>query len=584
MPFSNPLALLGLLSIIPLIVIYLIRPKPREVLFSSTIFLTEEKAERSAVLSRLITDPLFWIQLLVLCSLSIAAAGPYTTEVGTPTSHLVLVVDLSASMESNFAGAKALADPNLDSYQRISIVLAENVPIVALQSGSPAEARDVLAKLTPRAVSADLSSAMILANGLLGSEGGNMLVVSDFISWEGDDPGDTRKLLESSGAVSIVFANSRNGGDNAAIVGGWTIDSGQGFANHTALVHNFGQARTVPISVTGPGGTSSSSVFLGQGQDYYFSFKAYPGVNKITLDLKDAISSDNTAYVFVPEQGQRKILYLGEPGPALTALKSLPNAQVAQSGDYGNFDVVVVSKNASSDGKLNRYIDGGGKVVYIAQNKNESPDYLPVRITGEAKGPVNLWVRSTEFASDIHFDEIGISSYLEANARRQSVTMVEANGAPVLAYWRLGKGTVIYNGLEKDSDFYFRPEYPIFWNEMINWLNGVPDVSASNRKTGETIPLGATVSVQTPSGTVTTTNLLLDEVGMYSYQGKTLSASMYNPRESDLSDGASYPAGQFVTQGGRETLVEKDLSPWVIALAALAVILEMAILRWRRET
>ena len=103
MPFSNPLALLGLLSIIPLIVIYLIRPKPREILFSSTIFLTEEKAERSAVLSRLITDPFFWIQLLVLCSLSIAAAGPYTTEVGTPTSHLVLVVDLSASMESNFA-------------------------------------------------------------------------------------------------------------------------------------------------------------------------------------------------------------------------------------------------------------------------------------------------------------------------------------------------------------------------------------------------------------------------------------------------------------------------------------------------
>lgn len=583
MPFSNPLALLGLLSIIPLIVIYLIRPKPREVLFSSTIFLTEEKAERSAVLSRLITDPLFWVQLLVLCSLSVGAAGPYTTEVGTPTSHLVLVVDLSASMESNFAGAKALADPYLDSYQRISIVLAENVPVVALQSGSPTEARDVLAKLSPRAVSTDLSGAMIMANGLLGSEGGNMLVVSDFISWVGDDPGDTRKLLESNGAVSIVFANSRNGGDNAAIVGGWTIDSGNGYANHTVLVHNFGQSRTVPISVNGPGGTSTSSVHLDRGQDYYFSFKAFSGVNKVTLGLKDAISSDNTAYVYIPEQGQKKILYLGEPGPALTALKSLPNAEVAQSGDYGNFNVVVVSKNASSDGKLNRYIDGGGRVVYIAQSRNESPDYLPVRITGEAKGPVNLWIRSPEFASDIHFDEIGISTYLDATARRQSVSMVEANGAPVLAYWRLGKGTVIYDGLEKDSDFYFRPEYPIFWNDMINWLNGVPDLSASNRKTGEIIPLGASVMVQTPSGSVTTSTLLLDEVGMYSFQGRSLSASMYNLRESDLSNGASYPAGEFSAGASREAVVERDLSPWVIALAALAIIMELAIIRWRRE-
>jgi hypothetical protein len=58
---------------------------------------------------------------------------------------------------------------------------------------------------------------------------------------------------------------------------------------------------------------------------------------------------------------------------------------------------------------------------------------------------------------------------------------------------------------------------------------------------------------------------------------------MYNPRESDLSDGASYPTGEFVTLGSRETLVEKDLSPWIIALAALALILETGILRWRRE-
>jgi hypothetical protein len=98
------------------------------------------------------------------------------------------------------------------------------------------------------------------------------------------------------------------------------------------------------------------------------------------------------------------------------------------------------------------------------------------------------------------------------------------------------------------------------------------------------IPLGASVSIQTPSGTVTTTNLQLDEVGIYSFQGKTLSASMYNPRESDLSGGASYPLGQFATQGGRETIVEKDLSPWIIALAAMAIIMELAILRWRRET
>jgi hypothetical protein len=243
-----------------------------------------------------------------------------------------------------------------------------------------------------------------------------------------------------------------------------------------------------------------------------------------------------------------------------------------------------MSKNASTDGKLNRYIDGGGGVVYIAQSKNESPDFLPVRITGDAKGPVNLWVRSPEFASDIHFDEIGIYSYLEATARRQSITMVEANGAPILSYWRLGKGTAVYDGLEKDSDFNFRPEYPLFWNSMINWLSGVPDISAANRKTGEIIPFSSSVNVETPKGLINTANLVLDQAGIYSFQGRTIAASMYNPRESDLSGGASYPPGEFRSSGTRETLVERDLAPWIIALAALAIVLEMAVIRWRRET
>jgi len=581
MPFRNPLALLGLLSIVPLIIIYLIRPRPKEIPFSSTIFLREGEAERSAVLSRLISDPLFWIQLLVLCSLSVAAAGPYTTEVGVASSHLVVVLDASASMEDSFTNAKDLIDPYLDNYEKISIVLAENIPIAALQEGSNAEARDTLARLKPKAVSADLSSAMILANNLLGPQGGNILVASDFISWTGDDPEATRKLLQADGKVSIVFADSRLGGENVALVEGWNV-AGPGYVNHTALVHNYGPARTVPITISGPGGSSGQTASLPQDGDYYLSFTAYPGVNEISLGLQDAISWDNQAFVYVPVLGEKSVLYLGEPGPALSALRSLPNVRAETFGDFSGFDLVVAARNASQDGKLNRYIDGGGKVIFIASDL-ESPEYLPVRVTGEAKGAASLWVRNQGFSEGLHFDEIGIFSYLEATPRRNSLTLVEANGVPVLTYWRLGKGTVIYNGLEVDSDFYQRPEYPIFWYQMVNWITGVPDIEASNHKTGELIPLGETVTVETPSGTVTTANLLLDEVGVFRFRKEAVAANMYDARESSLSRSFGVFAGQF--QGGsRETLVENDLSNWAIALAALAILLELAIMRWRRET
>jgi len=581
MPFRNPLALLGLLSIVPLIIIYLIRPRPKEVPFSSTIFLREGEAERSAVLSRLISDPLFWIQLLVLCSLSVAAAGPYTTEVGVASSHLVVVLDASASMQDSFVRAKDLIDTHLDNYEKISIVLAENIPIAALQEGSNAEARDTLARLKPKAVSADLSSAMILASNLLGPQGGNILVASDFISWTGDDPEATRKLLQADGKVSIVFADSRLGGENVALVEGWNV-AGPGYVNHTVLVHNYGPARTVPVTISGPGGSSGQTADIPQDGDYYLSFTAYPGVNEISLGLQDAISWDNQAFVYVPVLGEKRVLYLGEPGSALSALRSLPNVRTETSGDYSGFDLVVAARNASQDGKLNRYIDGGGKVIFIASDQ-ESPEYLPVRVTGEAKGPGSLWVRNQGFSEGLHFDEIGIFSYLEATPRRNSLTLVEANGVPVLTYWRLGKGTVIYNGLEADSDFYQRPEYPIFWYQMVNWITGAPDIEASNHKTGELIPLGETVTVETPSGTVTTANLLLDEVGIYRFRKEAVAANMYDARESSLSRSSGVLAGQF--QGGsRETLVENDLSNWAIALAALAILLELAIMRWRRET
>ncbi|MDQ1261535.1 MAG: hypothetical protein QG575_716 [Euryarchaeota archaeon] len=574
------MALLGLLSIIPLIIIYLIRPRPKEIRFSSTQFLREGEAERSAVLSRLINDPLFWVQLLVLLALCVAAAGPFTTETGSASSHLVVVLDGSASMQAS-SPALQLIDPYLDKYQRISIVLAESMPLTVLSEGSPTEARAALQRQLPKAISADLSSAMTLAGSLLGSVGGNMLVVSDFISWIGDDPDATRKILQADGRVSIVFADCYQGGDNLALVEAWDVP-GPGYVNHTALVHNYGPARTVPITIRDPSGAAAgSTVQMASGGDSYLSFTAYPGVNEISLDLEDAISWDNHAYVYVPDLAQKRVLYQGEEGPALAALRSLPNVEVETSGEFNSFDLIVVARNASLDSKLNRYIDGG-RVIFIASDL-DSPEYLPVRVTGELPGPASLWVRNEGFAKGIHFDEIGIFRFPEAVSRKGSNTLVEANGQPILSYWRLGKGMVIYSGLEMDSDFYLRPEYPIFWYQMVSWITGVPDITQANRKTGEIIHLGETAQVETPSASLAASTLLLDEVGVYRYLGKAAAANMYDPRESSLQRKNSVDAGAFVTDS-KETIVEKDLSNWIIALAALIILLELAVMKRRRET
>ncbi len=586
MLFSNPAALLGLLSIIPLIIIYLIRPKPREIRFSSTQFLQEGEAERSAVLSRLINDPLFWVQLLVLLSLSVAAAGPYTEEEGQAGSHLVVVLDSSASMQACWAQALQIIDPYLDRYQRISLVQAASVPRMLLQEGGGAEARDALRLAGTDATPADLSAGLALAASLLSGEGGHILLVSDFVSWTGDDPEETRKVMQSGGRVSILFADAYQGGDNLGLVEGWDVP-GPGYVNHTARIHNFGASRSVSITIRGPGGSEGRSAQIGPDGDYYLSFTAYPGVNEITLDGGDAIAWDNHAYIYVPDLAEKRVLYLGRPGPALAALRSLPGVKVLTEGeagttapDYSGYDLIVVGANATVDGRLNRYIDGG-RVVFIATG-SDSPEYLPVRVTGEAAGPAVLWVRDGGFAKGLHLDEIGLYGYPDASARKGSSTMVEANGVPVLSYWHLGRGLVVYTGLEKDSDFYMRPEYPIFWYALVNWITDVPDVQESNRKTGETVLLGETGEVTTPSTTLTASTVHLSETGVYSFLGKRVAANMYDPRESSLSRTGGPAAGEF-HEVSRTTTVKKDLSVWVIAVAALAMLLELAVMRWRRE-
>ena len=43
---------------------------------------------------------------------------------------------------------------------------------------------------------------MTLAGSLLAGKADNILVVSDFISWIGDDPEATRKILQADGRVA----------------------------------------------------------------------------------------------------------------------------------------------------------------------------------------------------------------------------------------------------------------------------------------------------------------------------------------------------------------------------------------------
>jgi hypothetical protein len=144
--FASPLAFLALLSIPALVAIYWLRIRSRPYSVSSLILWSSQRRVRDGgtLFDRLQTPLLFFLELLVLLLLALAAAGPplATRESVRP---LVVVLDDSYSM---LAG-----DPDSPRSRAITALERE------LGTGLHSPVRFILAGLVPRALAEPVASA-----------------------------------------------------------------------------------------------------------------------------------------------------------------------------------------------------------------------------------------------------------------------------------------------------------------------------------------------------------------------------------------------------------------------------------------
>src|SRR5262249_54529836 len=157
MEFLNPAALYGLLALPLLLIPYLIRRKPKRVIFSSLLLFTEPvKHAGGNPLGRLRLPLIFFLQLLLLTLLILALGEPVFS---LRASHIAIVLDNSASMQTfedqqtRFALAQQKARElfaDLDVNGKVDIYLT--VPRLERVRGAtfqPAEAAGVILALAP---------------------------------------------------------------------------------------------------------------------------------------------------------------------------------------------------------------------------------------------------------------------------------------------------------------------------------------------------------------------------------------------------------------------------------------------------
>jgi len=195
--FENPAWLLGIGLIAPLVWLYLrVRPRPPAPVSSLRIW-RHVPSPASPPRRRPKLPPLFFVQAALILMSSIALASPYRKEARPPgpPRDAILVIDVSASMqtaiagstrfEAALAGASRRAAELADEGRRITLIRAGPQPEVLASGLDGDDAIATLSDIEPFDTSANLTASIELAATLAGAEGSidvfSDLEVSDIV-------------------------------------------------------------------------------------------------------------------------------------------------------------------------------------------------------------------------------------------------------------------------------------------------------------------------------------------------------------------------------------------------------------------
>ena len=191
MPFTTPLALLGLLFVPAVVAMYLLKLRRDETIVPSTLLWTRLVAdvEANAPWQQLRRSLLLLLQLLLVVVLALLAARPFLERPAGLARDVVLVIDTSASMgatdvapnrltAAKAAAIDALAD--LPTGGKVSVIAADRTRPDRRQRDDRPRARPAGARRHRgrRARRGDLGDALELAGKLAARSGDAQILVA----------------------------------------------------------------------------------------------------------------------------------------------------------------------------------------------------------------------------------------------------------------------------------------------------------------------------------------------------------------------------------------------------------------------
>jgi hypothetical protein len=634
------MALWGLLLALPVIILYLLRPKPKHIRFPSVMFIINaEKAKRlRSFFKKIVRDPLLILQILLIALMVCGVAGPYffSLEEENIKETAVVVMDSSASMQATdvspdrFGRARAVARDIIDRMNDesiVSIVLAENSPIILGRSMKKESSLSILPASFVSDSPSNIGDAVLFAKEMFTGEDTNkkIYVLSDYAHPEGSDLRLVQKIASQSN-VSVNFVRVNGDGRNIALVDAkakrFITDRNRFYATYT--VHNYFDGEKdaqVQVLVDEKVVSTQSRKIAGNSETLYtYEGNISEDAHRIVIKLvgDDSLNADNTAYLYMPEVKKYRVLLITDENAdqyiryALTSSKDielrLAIPPVIPEFDY--FDVVIIGelkKEFMLPGTfrdLHLYANKGGHVIFIAsenlpsfRNNADLADFLPVTLdsvkNSTKKDNIEVLI-DHEILLDVvpkgssAFPNIAVTRYIVCTAKNPNNTIAEFldTQIPLIAYNESGKGKVVYIGINPASgwsNFYYSSSFPVFWLQLISWVNREDStLGVNNFHTGDYLPVSSETETRTPSGkTVNTGNILLDEAGFYEINrgDKTdvIAVSLLSEKESDISASPMIKAVDDKDLNLRKESVnlKREILPYLIAAAVLFFMIEL---------
>jgi len=620
MYFNNIKGLYALLALIPFIIIYLIKNKPKKQIIPSLMFLLKEKkqARKKSFFFYFLKNIIFLLQLLMIISLALAIAQPYiVTSRSVDEKNTVIVIDVSGSSQASYKGTTRFNEEIEEALKnmkgRISIILAKETPTILVEDSRPYEAKKALATLKPKATKTNLGDAMILAGDLLKGKTGTILVISDFIVNEGADVLAVKKILMEKG-YNVRFIDISSKAENIGI-----IDAKIGKDLTEVYVKNYkDKEEIVTLSLIKNNKIRERKAGKIPGNSVEtFNFETPTGISKIMIENKDDFNLDNNLYISAPEKKKIKVWLI-------TNLKEGTTPYEEQKREYLNYDYLVNALLAMKDIELyiakppvieqtaklekiqeinpdiiivhkvnQNFLPGSYEIIkeqlekgsYLIINAQENidkiglEDLLPVKIEGIGKNTDVKVLINNEITKDVTFTPL--TKYIKATPLNNTLILVETtSNYPLL----LQKENILYYGiLDEGSGFKTTSSYPILWHNIIHSFVKQDNIANYNFKAGTLLSFTNEKKVITPQGPIKTKTLLLEESGIYEFDNKKIAVNMLSEEESDIAKENILTQGKDIQAKKKSEKEKLELEIPLIIFIIVLSFLELLIVKIRGD-